>query len=164
YPAAESFELSVPSEVHFTPTFNREAEKVLSDGGTVWLAIPPARVAPDPQRGPIALGFSSIFWNTAWTNGQAPHTLGILCDPSHPALAQFPTESHSNWQWWYPISDAAPMLLDTWPRELRPIVQVVDDWFTNRKLGLVCEARVGGGRILVTSIDLNDAVLDPVRR
>ena len=32
-------------------------------------------------------GFSSIFWNTAWTHHQAPHTLGILCDPRGPAFA-----------------------------------------------------------------------------
>ena len=35
-------------------------------------------------------GFSPIFWNTAWTNWQPPHTLGILCDPKHPALAVVP--------------------------------------------------------------------------
>jgi hypothetical protein len=37
-------------------------------------------------------GFSSIFWNTAWTSQQPPHTLGILCDPRHPALKYFPLE------------------------------------------------------------------------
>ncbi len=119
---------------------------------------------PDAKRGPIAQGFSSIFWNTAWTNGQAPHTLGVLCDPGHPALARFPTESHSNWQWWYPLSHAAPMILDGLPHQLRPIVQVIDDWVTNRKLALVFEARVGKGRLLVSSIDFSDTVLDPVRR
>ena len=44
---------------------------------------------------------------------------------------------------------------------MRPIVQVVDDWFTNRKLGLVFEARVGCGRLIVCSIDLEED-LDPV--
>lgn len=164
YPAAEHVRVTAPPEVTLTTTFDETAAARLRDGGTVVLLIPPDRVAPDPQRGPIALGFSSIFWNTAWTNGQAPHTLGILCDPKHPALAQFPTESHSNWQWWYPLHDAAPMLLAHLPRELQPIVQVIDDWFTSRKLGLVFEARVHRGRLLVTSIDLNAAVLDPVRR
>ena len=56
------------------------------------------------------------------------------------------------------------MILDDLPRELTPIVQVIDDWVTNRKLALVFEARVGPGKLLVTSIDLHDAVLDPVRR
>jgi hypothetical protein len=146
-----------------TSEFDSTAEAKLAAGGTVFLTIPPSRVAPDPKRGPIALGFSSIFWNTAWTNGQAPHTLGILCDPKHPALAGFPTDPWSNWQWWYPIKHAAPLLLDALPKELRPIVQVIDDWFTNRRLALVFEAKVGKGKLLVTSIDFTGD-LDPVRR
>ena len=150
-------------DVLVTSVFDAQAEAKLAVGGVVFLTIPPAQIAPDPQRGPIALGFSSIFWNTAWTNGQAPHTLGILCDPQHPALAAFPTDPWSNWQWWYPIKHAAPMILDGLPKELRPTVQVIDDWFTNRRLALVFEAKVGKGRLLVTSIDLTTE-LDPVRR
>jgi hypothetical protein len=126
--------------------------------------LSPGSVRPDPAKGKIALGFSSIFWNTAWTKGQAPHTLGILCDPRLPALASFPTDSFSNWQWWYPVTHASAMILDGLPADLRPIVQVIDDWTTNRKLALVFEARVGKGRLLVTSIDLEGPGLDPVRR
>jgi hypothetical protein len=115
--------------------------------------IPPDQVKGD-KKGQVALGFSSIFWNTAWTNGQAPHTLGILCDPQHPALARFPTDFHSNWQWWYLISRAGAMILDNLPSRLRPAVQVVDDWFTNRKLGLIVEGKMGNGKLLICSIDL----------
>lgn len=161
YPAGLA--ASVPARVIQTCKLDDATFAALEGGASVFLSIPPDRVAPDAKRGPIALGFSSIFWNTAWTNQQAPHTLGILCDPQHPALAQFPTETHSNWQWWYPVMRAGAMILDDMPRELRPIVQVVDDWFTNRKLGLVFEARVGRGRILVSSIDLESAT-DPVCR
>jgi hypothetical protein len=77
-------------------------------------------------------------------------------DPKHPALAQFPTDVHSDWQWWYLVSRAAPMILDDLPRDVRPIVQVIDDWFTAHKLALAFEARCGGGRLLVCSIDLSD--------
>jgi len=119
----------------------------------VLLLIPPARVKGD-RHGKVALGCSSIFWNTAWTGRQAPHTLGILCDPAHPALASFPTEFHSNWQWWYIVHAAGAMILDELPSRVRPIVQVVDDWFTARKLGLAFEAKVGGGKLLVASIEL----------
>jgi hypothetical protein len=100
------------------------------------------------------IGFSSIFWNTAWTNNQAPHTLGILCDPGHPAFDEFPTEQHSNWQWWELIHGAAAMTIDHLPGDLRPLVQPIDTWFENRRLGLLLEARVGGGSVLLCSIDL----------
>lgn len=125
-------------------------------------------IAPDREGdglGRVALGFSSIFWNTAWTGRQAPHTLGILCDPRARALAEFPTEYHSNWQWWYLVSQAGAMILDPLPAELRPTVQVVDDWVANRKLGLVFEASVGQGKLLVCSIDLEkDLDHNPVAR
>jgi len=55
------------------------------------------------------------------------------------------------------------MVLDELPPGLRPVVQVIDDWFTNRRLALVLEARVGRGRLLMTSIDLA-AADDPVCR
>ena len=44
-------------------------------------------------------------------------------------------------------------------------MQVIDDWVTNRRLGLVFEARVGGGKLLVCSIDLaEDLDQNPVAR
>jgi hypothetical protein len=163
YPPKTTTATTVPSGVSVVDRFDASVRAKLEAGGVVVLTIPPNRVAPDPKRGPIAIGFSSIFWNTAWTKGQAPHTLGILCDPDHPALADFPTASHSDWQWWYVMSRAGAMKLDDLPQPLRPIVQVIDDWVTNRKLGLVWEARVGAGRLLVTSVDFSGE-LDPVRR
>jgi hypothetical protein len=143
---------------------NATARSALAAGGRVLLLIPPHRVRNDSQA-KVVLGFSSIFWNTAWTRHQPPTTLGILCEPQHPALAEFPTDAHSNWQWWYLISRAGAMILDGLPREARPIVQVIDDWFTARKLGLIFEGRVQGGRLLVCSIDLAEgAGANPVAR
>ncbi len=164
FPAADDVNVAVPDGVAVVHALDAEAVRRLQAGDAVVLMIPSLQVAPDPGRGPVGLGFSSVFWNTAWTNGQPPHTLGVLCSPSHPALRAFPTDSWSNWQWWYPVSHGAAMILDGLPRDLTPIVQVIDDWFTNRKLALVFEARVGPGRLLVTSIDLGAAVLDPVCR
>ena len=141
-----------------------QARAALEAGGRVLLLIPPGQARGD-RRGKVGLGFSSIFWNTAWTNRQPPHTLGILCDPAHPALAGFPTDSHSNWQWWYLVTRADALILDDLPRDLRPTVQVIDDWVTNRKLGLVFEARVGSGKLLVCSIDLEHSLdTNPVAR
>jgi hypothetical protein len=104
----------------------------------------------------VEIGFSSIFWNTAWTNNQAPHTLGILCSPDHQVFAQFPTEYHSNWQWWDPVSHSQAMIIDGFPPELKPLVQPIDTWFENRRLALVFEARAGNGKLIVCSIDMKD--------
>lgn len=118
-------------------------------GGKILFNPPAVLVSGD-----VALGFSSIFWNTLWTRGQAPHTLGILCDPDHPVFAEFPTQSHSNWQWWELIHGGAAMVLDTLPPSVRPLVQVIDDWFTNRRLALVFEVSIGGCDILICSSDI----------
>ncbi|MCX7827100.1 MAG: glycoside hydrolase, partial [Verrucomicrobiae bacterium] len=152
------------ADVRIVDELNADALAALDGGGKVLLLIPPKRVKNAPKD-KVILGFSSIFWNTAWTRRQPPTTLGILCDPKHPALADFPTDFHSNWQWWYLVSRAGAMILDELPRGLRPIVQVIDDWFTARKLGLVFEARLGKGKLLVCSVDLKSGLDEnPVAR
>ncbi|MGZ5566274.1 MAG: sugar-binding domain-containing protein [Limisphaerales bacterium] len=148
-----SIATNVPDDIVIVHDLNDTAVGALATGKSVLLLLPPSRVKDD-EHGKVGLGFSSIFWNTAWTRGQLPHTLGILCDPKNPALAEFPTEYHSNWQWWYLISQSSAMVLDDLPADLKPTVQVIDDWFTARKLGLMFEAKVNGGKLLVCRIDL----------
>jgi hypothetical protein len=153
YPATA--EARLHSGISVASELDEQVLASLNAGAKVLLNILPDRVKGD-QRGKVALGFSSIFWNTAWTGRQAPHTLGILCDPKDPALAGFPTDYYSNWQWWYLISRAGAMIMDELPAALSPTVQVIDDWVTNRKMGLVFEARVGRGKLMVCSIDLGN--------
>ncbi len=160
----EKIDTLAPESVRLANRLDDETLKYLASGGKVILLAEPASIKGD-EYGKVPPGFSSIFWNTAWTRRQAPHTLGILCDPGSPALAEFPTEYHSNWQWWDLVTKSGIMILDDFPPELRPIVQVIDDWFTNRRLGLVFEARVNGGNLLVCSIDLkSDLDKRPVAR
>jgi hypothetical protein len=154
----------VPDDVLVVDRLSEEAVARLDVGGKV-LLLPARGSVKGDERGKIPPGFSPIFWNTAWTRRQPPHTLGILCDPAHPALAEFPTESHSDWQWWDLVTKSQIMILNSLPPELRPVVQVIDDWFANRRLGLVFEARVGEGKLLVCSMDLESDLHDrPVAR
>jgi len=84
----------------------------------------------------------------------APGTLGILCEPKSPALAGFPTEFHSNWQWWHLVKNSRPIILDETPSSYRPIIQVIDNFERNHKLGLLFETKVGSGKALICAIDL----------
>jgi hypothetical protein len=139
------------------------AKDALAEGGRV-LWMPPAGQVRNDSTRPLTAGFSPIFWNTAWTKWQPPHTLGILCDPKHPAFSSFPTDFHSNWQWWEIQQNAQPFIL-TGLRDVKPLVQVIDDWFTNRKLGYIFEVRVGPGKLLACSGDLStDLENRPVAR
>jgi len=152
----------VPEGILMARSVDRQVVEALRKGGKVLLMPGPGRI-----RTPVKIGFSAIFWNTAWTRNQPPHTLGILCDPKHPSLREFPTEFHSNWQWWdlTNSSRAAAMVMDHLPPDLRPIIQPIDTWFENRRLGLLYEAAIESGRILVCSMDLEmDLDRRPVAR
>jgi hypothetical protein len=141
------------NDILVTQKLDNNAMDVLNKGGKVLLTIKKGSVKPE-KGGNVAVGFSSIFWNTAWTNKQAPHTLGILCNPNHPALAGFPTDYHSNWQWWDAVSNCNALNLSGLPADLKPIVRLIDDWVTNRPLGLIFEAKVGNGKLMVCGADL----------
>ena len=157
YPAKQEL---VTGNVMVTGKLDGEAEKTLKKGGSV-LLLTYGKVGKE-KGAQVAIGFSSIFWNTAWTNNQAPHTLGILCDPKHPLFNDFPTEYHSNWQWWDPVSHSQAMILDDFPSGLHPLIQPIDTWFENRRLALAFETKTNGGKLLVCSINLKDIPEDRV--
>ncbi|WP_308551216.1 sugar-binding domain-containing protein [uncultured Mediterranea sp.] len=137
-----------------TDTLDQTALDRLQAGGKVLLSLKKGSLSKT-MGGEVAVGFSSIFWNTAWTNGQAPHTLGILCDPAHPALRYFPTDYYSNYQWWDAMSHSDAIHLSKLSKDIRPLVRVIDDWVTNRSLGLLFEVKVGNGKLLVSGIDFH---------
>jgi hypothetical protein len=145
----DRLDIKTPKNILITDSLDEQVETALKAGKKVLLMPPLNTIDSD-----IPAGFSSIFWNTQWTRRQPPHTLGMLCNPKHPALSEFPTEFHSNWQWWDLVTKSEFMILDEFTPKLRPIVQVIDDWNTNRKLGLIFEAKVRSGKLLVCSIDL----------
>ena len=151
YPAQNEIE---KGNVLITDKPDKNCEEILRNGGSV-LLLTYGKVAKD-RGAQVAIGFSSIFWNTAWTHNQAPHTLGILCNPEHPVFREFPTESHSNWQWWDPVTHAQAMIINGFPDDLKPLIQPIDTWFENRRLALAFEGKVGKGKMIVCSIDLKE--------
>lgn len=106
--------------------------------------------------------FACDFWNYGMFRKLAeerkvpvaPGTLGILCDPNHPAFADFPTEFHSNWQWFNLLRNSRTMILDAMPAGYRPIVQVIDNCERAHKLGNIFEVKMDKGKLLVCSINL----------
>jgi hypothetical protein len=141
----KTLELPKPEGVLVTESFE-EAQKRLAEGGrVVWLARK-AHTTP--------LRFLPVFWSLTWFPKQ-PGEMGVLCNPRHPALAGFPTEFHSNFQWYELMQNGQAFVLDGQPQALRPIVQVMDDYHRNLRLAAVVEARVGTGRLLAVSLDVS---------
>jgi hypothetical protein len=138
-----------PEGVHLTREINAAELNLLAQGSRV-VFIPEAK---KPMLHSVAGGFATDFW--CWPMFKnTPGTMGILCDPKHPALAGFPTDFHSDWQWFHIVTNSRPVILDGSAKELRPIVQVVDNLDRVHKLGLIFEAKVGAGRLLVCTSDL----------
>ncbi len=121
----------------------------LEKGATV-LFSPPAILLKEKTAG----RFTPVFWNRLWFNFQRNHTLGTLVDPEHPVFSKFPTEYHTNWQWFDIKEYSRPVVLDDLPHGIQPIIQYIDDWFSNRKLAMAFEASVGQGKLFVLSLDL----------
>lgn len=135
------------NEVFYTQSF-AEAEKALQQGKKVLLN--PKKEDINGLEGK----FVQVFWSPVHFPNQ-PGTMGVLCDPSHPALAHFPTEMHSNWQWWDICKNAKTMELDGLKENMQPVIRMVDNFYKNRNLGLVFEAKAGKGKLLVSSSDLS---------
>jgi hypothetical protein len=152
YPAKEA---KTPGEenIFVTQQLDDKAKLFLENGGSVLLNLKKGTLSKE-MGGDVIVGFSSIFWNSAWTGNRPPHTLGILCNPKHPALESFPTESYSNWEWWDAMTHSQAINIGKLSPQLKPIVRAIDDWVTNRPLGLILEAKVGKGRIIISGIDL----------
>jgi len=46
------------------------------------------------------------------------------------------------------------IILNNFENKIEPLVRIIDDWFENRSLGLIIEAQVGEGKIIVSGADL----------
>ena len=98
--------------------------------------------------------FLPVFWNTSWFKMKPPHTTGAYIQAEHPVFADFPTDDWQDLQWWELTNRAQCMNLAEFPKDYQPIVQPIDTWHLSRKLGMMVEARVLNGRLLLTTLDI----------
>jgi hypothetical protein len=125
----------------------KEALQLLEQGKRVLLNPDTAQIKGVEGR------FAPVFWSPIHFPNQ-PGTMGILCNPQHAALQQFPTDFYSNWQWWDLITSSKTMVLDSLPA-ITPIVTVIDNFFRNRKMANVIEVKAGKGKLIISAIDLS---------
>ena len=143
---------ATPSSIVVSNAWDASTRKELEAGRTVVLLLDPKTPAHTTPT-----TFTTAFWALSWFPGRH-ETMGILCEPSHAALAGFPTDAHADWQWWDLMSGSRAFVLNSAPREFMPTVQVIDDAARSYRLGAVIEARVGAGKLLATSFDLTSSL------
>jgi len=164
YPAQSDLS-SLKQQVIVTDELDELTARQLTDGKSVLLM-------PDSSRLCVGALFQTDYWNyrmfkTISENNKktvSPGTMGILTNPDHPLFKAFPTQMHTNWQWFPVIKASHPMMLDNTGKDYRPIIQVIDNVERNHKLGLVFEFRIGKGKLLVCMSDLEKASAYPEGR
>ena len=133
-----------------TDSLDENALKTLESGGKVLITA----------AGKISFGkdiiqhLTPVFWNTSWFKMRPPHTTGILVNEHHPVFEAFPTEYHSNLQWWELLNKQQVMQFTEFPADFQPLVQSIDTWFISRKAGMMFEANVLNGKLVMTSMDI----------
>lgn len=144
--------------VHVASFLNDDLRKRLESGASVLLIPDHDSIVAQSVGGMFTPDYwnYSMFKTISENAGKevSPGTLSILTDPGHLLLKYFPTECHSDWQWWSITRNSRPMILNATRGEYRPLIQVVDNIERNHKLGLVFEFAVGKGKLLVCMIDL----------
>ena len=157
-----------PKDIVVAHRYDVETARILSGGGTV-LLMPDSTQMKDLTVGGL---FQTDYWNyrmfkTISENNNkpvSPGTLGILTKPEHPIFNSFPTEMHTNWQWFPIIKSSRPFILDNTAVSYRPIVQVIDNVERNHKLGLIFEFAVDKGKLLVCMSPLDQLQQYPEAR
>ncbi len=139
-------------DVWITDQFDEKAMNVLENGGKVLITA----------AGKITYGkdvvqqFTPVFWNTSWFKMRPPHTTGIYVEAAHDIFDLFPTDYYSDMQWWELVNKAQVMQFSEFPNDFQPLVQSIDTWFISRKIGMLFEANVLGGKLVMTSMDITN--------
>ncbi|EON78392.1 Beta-galactosidase [Lunatimonas lonarensis] len=153
----DEIDTSVPSDMMVSRRLDESTKHHLEKGGKAIL-FPELDRLPKSIEGAFITDFWSwpMFARGAANRGvdPAPGSLGFLCAPESPLFNHFPTDFHSNWQWWHLVKNSRPIILDETSADYRPLIQTIDNFGRNHKLGTVFETSYGSGSLLVCAIDL----------
>ncbi len=152
YPQNATPDLLCSNDIYVTDTFDRKAEHTLRQGGKVLItAAGRVKLGSD-----VVQHYLPVFWNTSWFKMRPPHTTGAYIDKTHPLFRHgFPTDEWSNLNWWELLNRAQVMNLMEMPTDYQSPIQPIDTWHVSRKLGMLIEANVLNGRLLMTTMDID---------
>ena len=146
---------SDPSPILMADSLTPAVLDTLRNGGSVLItAAGRVKLGSDVKQ-----TFLPVFWNTSWFKMRPPHTTGAYIEREHPLFRHgFPTDDWANLQWWELLNKAQVMNLMELPASYQPPIQPIDTWHVSRKLGMLIEARVLGGRLLMTTMDISNGL------
>ena len=137
--------------IYIADMLDDKAIDVLQQGGKVLLTA----AGKVTYGSDIVQHYLPVFWNTSWFKMRPPHTTGASIDTAHPLFAHgFPTDDWGNLNWWELLNKAQVMNLADFPVDYQSPIQPIDTWHISRKLGMLVEANVLNGRLLMTTMDI----------
>ena len=137
-----------PKTVYETQRIDEHAKQILAEGGIVYLS--PASTKEQLPHS-IQAQFTTDFWSVG-SFAKQPGGMGQLIDAAHPIFDNFPTETHSNWQWWAIASRRAIIL----PEYMPTIITEMDSYAYLRPMTKLMECRCGKGKLLLSSMGLQE--------
>ncbi len=144
YPAVQPV---CPPDVYECRALTTEAKAVLERGGKVYLA-PDSTAEALPRS--VQAHFSSDFWSVC-TFPTQDGTMGQYINSSHPVFRSFPTEAHTDWQWWRMATQRAAVL----PGYMDCIVAEMDSYAYLRPMAQLLECCCGNGRLMLSTMALH---------
>lgn len=145
-----------PEGIYETKILDDKAKSILEMGGTVYLS-------PDSTKEHLPSSIQAQFTTDFWSVGTFTHQeggMGQLIDAKHPVFEEFPTENHTNWQWW-PMATQRAIIL---PEPLKAIITEMDSYAYMRPMAKLLEGNCGGGKILISSMGLQNLQQYPEAR
>ena len=142
-------------EVVIVRRYGKTLFNALSSGKKV-LFLPSREEIAKPLDG----RFIPVFWSPLHFPNQAG-SLGTVIDDKHPVFDDFPTSTHTDWQWWELLATSTSINADELGADFSPVMQFIDKFNRNSLPAILWEARVGTGELFVCTLDVES---DPQKR
>ena len=136
-----------PENVYETRAFDVKTREILQNGGRVYLS-PDADKESLPNS--IKTQFTTDFWSVGTFTDQEGG-MGQLIDTEHPILKEFPTDFHTDWQWWIMATKRAVIL----PHPMKTIITEMDSYAFLRPMAQMIEFRCLKGKVLLSTMELH---------
>ena len=136
-----------PKNVYETRVFDEQTRAVLQNGGRVYLS-------PDADKESLPYSIKTQFTTDFWSVGTFTDQeggMGQLIDTEHPIFKEFPTDFHTDWQWWIMATKRAVVL----PRPMKTIITEMDSYAFLRPMAQLIEFRCLEGKVLLSTMELH---------
>lgn len=136
-----------PENVYETRAFDMKTREILQNGGRVYLS-PDADKESLPNS--IKTQFTTDFWSVG-TFADQEGGMGQLIDTEHPIFKEFPTDFHTDWQWWIMATKRAVIL----PHPMKTIITEMDSYAFLSPMAQMIEFRCLKGKVLLSTMELH---------